>query len=235
MAHSTGLFVCPISSITTPESVEPVRSECFGTYHPIYSPVSCPGKELIQVTEIVHLTASQLEAGLDEIRSAPRDGGVLHMIVRRPSEEVREVLQVGELDLTEGLVGDNWGKRPSPRTDDGSPHPDMQLNLMNSRVIALISQSKDRWKLAGDQMFVDLDLGADNLPPGTKLSLGTATIMVTDQPHTGCKKFSARFGVEALKFVNSPVGKQLSLRGINAKVIAGGTIREGDTIKKIQT
>jgi MOSC domain-containing protein YiiM len=109
----------------------------------------------------------------------------------------------------------------------------MQLTVMNARVIALVAQSKERWPLAGDQLFIDLDLSADNLPPGTRLSIGSAVIEVTEQPHTGCQKFMARFGQAALRFINSPTGKQLQLRGVNAKVVHSGMIRVGDVVKKM--
>ena len=180
-----------------------------------------------------HATMAELEAGLENIRRSPKDTGVLALIVRRPQVEAREVLEVGDLDLAEGLVGDNWKTRGSSQTADGSAHPDMQLNIMNARVIALLAEKKARWALAGDQLYMDLDLSAENVPPGTRLSLGEAVIEVTDQPHTGCKKFAARFGLDALKFISSPVGKQLQLRGINAKVIRAGAIRIGDTVKKV--
>ena len=180
-----------------------------------------------------HVTLAELEAGLENIRQSPTNAGVLALIVRRPQIEAREVLKVGELDLVEGLVGDNWKTRGSSQTTDGSAHPDMQLNIMNARVIALLAQKKERWSLAGDQLYMDFDLSEENVPPGTRLSLGGAVIEVTDQPHTGCKKFAARFGLDALKFISSPVGKQLQLRGINAKVIRSGAIRIGDTVKKV--
>lgn len=179
-----------------------------------------------------HLTMTELEAGLDAIRQAPKNEGVLELIVRRPQIDDREILEVGELDVAEGLVGDNWRVRGSSRTTDGTSNPDMQLNIMNARVIALVAQDKDRWQLAGDQLFIDLDLSTDNLPPGTQLSLGSAVIEVTNQPHTGCKKFLTRFGKDALQLISSPVGKQLQLRGINAKVIQSGTIKAGDVVKK---
>ncbi len=179
------------------------------------------------------VTLEELEAGLDEIRGAPKEEGPLKLIVRRPRIEEREVLQEAELDLVEGLVGDNWRTRGSSRTPDGSSHPDMQLNIMNARVIALVARHPDRWQLAGDQLFLDLDLSADNLPPGTRLTLGSAVIQVTDQPHTGCKKFVERFGADALKFVNSPLGRQLHLRGINARVVQPGVIRTGDLARKL--
>jgi hypothetical protein len=182
---------------------------------------------------LTHLTMDELEAGLDLIRQSPTDEGRLELVVRRPQIDARELLEEGQLDLYDGLVGDTWRTRGSSRTADGSSHPDMQLNIMNARVIALVAQDKAGWQLAGDQLFIDMDLSADNLPPGTRLALGSAVIEVTAQPHNGCKKFVARFGLEAMKFVNSPVGKQLHLRGINAKVVQPGTIRVGDIAKKI--
>ena len=155
------------------------------------------------------------------------------MIVRRPSVETREVLDVAELNCHEGLAGDTWRVRPSSRTPDRTAHPDMQLNIMNARAIALIAQEPERWSLAGDQLFIDLDLSAANLPPGMRLAIGSATIEVTAQPHNGCEKFVARFGRDAVEFVNSPVGKTLHLRGVNAKVVAAGTVRRGDIVRKI--
>jgi len=175
----------------------------------------------------------ELEAGLEEIRRSPKDEGRLDLIVRRPRVDEREVLTEAELNLSEGLVGDNWKERGSSRTPDRTAHPEMQLNIMNSRVIALVAQSRERWPLAGDQLYLDLDLSEENLPAGTHLSLGSAVIEVTAQPHTGCKKFVARFGMEAMAFVNSPLGKQLHLRGINARVVEPGVIRVGQSAKKI--
>lgn len=180
-----------------------------------------------------HLTLEELEAGLDEIRQSPKDEGVLELIVRRPLIDEREVLAEGELNLADGLVGDNWRLRGSSRTPDGSSHPEMQLNIMNARAVALVAQHKDRWPLAGDQLFLDMDLSVENLPAGTRLAIGSAAVEVTAQPHTGCKKFVARFGLDAMKFVHSDVGKHLRLRGINARVVQPGVIRIGDMVKKI--
>jgi hypothetical protein len=181
---------------------------------------------------VTHLTMEELEAGLEEIRRAPKDVGVLELIVRRPRKGEREVLQEGELDLREGLVGDTWKDRRSSRSADGLAHPDMQINVMSSRVAALVSQDRARWQLAGDQLFVDMDLSADNIPPGTQLAIGSAVIEVTSEPHTGCGQFVERFGLDAMKFVNSPLGRQLQLRGVNARVVQPGVIRVGDVAKK---
>ncbi len=180
-----------------------------------------------------HLTTEELEAGLESIRQSPRDHGVLKFIIRRPRENEREVLSEAKLCLVEGLEGDNWKTRGSTKTPDGSAHPEKQLNIMNVRAVALVAQSRERWPLAGDQLYFDFDLSSDNLPPGTQLSIGDAIIEITAEPHNGCHKFKARFGRDAVMFVNSPIGKQLHLRGINAKVIRPGVIRVGDVVKKI--
>jgi hypothetical protein len=182
---------------------------------------------------IKHLTQAELEAGLDHIRRSPADAGVLELIVRRPAVDEREVLEEAQLDLVEGLVGDTWNVRGSKRTADGSSHPDMQLNIMNARSIGLIACDRERWPLAGDQLYLDLDLSDDNLPPGTRLAIGAAIIEVTVIPHNGCKKFFARFGKAAVQFVNSDVGKRLHLRGINAKIVRPGLIRRGDVVNKL--
>lgn len=182
--------------------------------------------------DVKHLTKEELEAGLGDVLLSPKDEGVLELIVRRPREDEREVLDEGRLDLIEGLVGDSWRARGSSRTPDGTAHPDTQLNVMNSRALALVAQDRERWRLAGDQLIIDMDLSDENLPAGTRLALGSAVIEVTDQPHTGCKKFVARFGLDAMKFVNSPEGRRLRLRGLNARVIRPGVIRAGDVVRK---
>jgi MOSC domain-containing protein YiiM len=181
---------------------------------------------------IKHRTAEELEAGLDEIRQSPKDNGVLALIARRPRSEEREVLQEAEISLNDGVVGDNWKVRGSTRTPDGSGHPELQLTLMNARVIALVAGEREHWALAGDQFYIDLDMSAENVPSGTRLELGTAIIEVTPHPHTGCKKFAARFGPEATKFINSSVGRELQLRGICARVIKPGLVRMGDVVRK---
>jgi MOSC domain-containing protein YiiM len=174
-----------------------------------------------------HLTADELEAGLDEITRAPKDG-VLEMIVRRPSVGEREMLQEGQLDPAEGLVGDNWKHRGT-----GTPNAAVQLTVMNARVAELVSQDRSRWQLAGDQLYVDMDLSDDNLPAGTQLLIGTAVIEVSAIPHTGCAKFVGRFGADAMKFVNAPEHKSLHMRGINTRVVRPGVIRVGDTVTKL--
>jgi hypothetical protein len=186
------------------------------------------------MVEIRHLTLAELEDGLEEIRRSPGDAGVLRMIVRRPRENEREVLAQGQIDLVEGLVGDDWSKIGSSMTEDGAPHPEMQITIMNARAVALLAQSKERWALAGDQLYVDMDLSVDNLPPGTRLQVGESAVLeVTVVPHTGCKQFAERYGTDATKFVNSPEGKRLHLRGINSRVVKPGVIHTGDVVLKV--
>jgi MOSC domain len=180
-----------------------------------------------------HLPIEELEAALDHILQSPKDVGLVQLIVGRPQIDEREVLTEAEFSVAEGLIGDNWSTRGSNKTVDGSPHPDRQINIMNSRVAAVVAQEKERWSLAGDQLFVDMDLSRQNLPPGSRIALGTTVIEVTPPAHTGCKKFVERFGMDAMQFVNSDLGKELCLRGVNAKVVESGVVRVGDVVRKL--
>jgi hypothetical protein len=179
------------------------------------------------------VTEAELQAGIADIRASPGNHGSVQKIVCRPAVNERRELQEAQLELEAGLVGDSWLSRGYRKSPDGRAHPDMQLNLMNARAIALIAHSPERWPLAGDQFFVDLDLSPDNLPPGSHLRIGDAIIVVTAEPHLGCHKFMERFGRDAAQFVNSPLGKSLNLRGINARVVQPGTVRVGSSISKL--
>ena len=180
-----------------------------------------------------HLNAEELLAGLDHIRNSPKDEGVVDLIVRRQAINEREIVEQAELDLVHGLVGDTWNRRRATSTADGSPNIEMQITVMNSRAVALVAQQQDRWPLAGDQFYIDMDLSVENLPAGARIAVGSAIIEVTAPPHNGCQKFVARFGLEAMKFVNSPIGKQLRLRGFHGRIIQPGTVRTGEVARKI--
>ena len=177
-----------------------------------------------------HLTAEEIEQAMPYVLAVPQNNGRVEMIVRRPKTNKREIVESGVLDIEQGLVGDNWLTRGSSRTDNGLGHPEMQLNLMNYRFAELIAGNQDRVPLAGDQIFVDLDLSAANLPPGTRLTINEAVIEITSIPHLGCKKFVERFGLAAMKFANSEFGREHNLRGVNAKVVKSGQIKNGDLI-----
>ena len=183
---------------------------------------------MLRTTELI-----RLEESLDHIREAPADDGTLELIARRPAVDEREVLTEARLDLTEGLEGDTWSVRGSSRTPDGSADTESQLTLMNARLAAAVAGERERWPLAGDQLYVDLDISLANLPPGSRVQIGSAVIEFSEAPHTGCAKFSARFGVDALRFVNSPTGRALRLRGANCRVVVAGTVRQGDVIRKL--
>lgn len=174
----------------------------------------------------------QLDASLDHIRAAPKDLGTIELIARRPAVGTREILDVATFSLEVGLVGDGWPRRPSKKT--GAPNLEQQVTLMNARAIAAIVPARAEWPGAGDQLYVDFDLSAENTPPGTRLQVGSAVLEVSAHPHLGCAKFTTRFGSDATKWVNSDVGKSLNLRGINARVIVAGEARTGDAIVKLR-
>jgi MOSC domain-containing protein YiiM len=183
------------------------------------------------VTSPDHASPAELEAGLEHLRVAPRDQGVVELIVRRPVVDEREVVETAQLDLEDGLVGDSW--RTRGRSGGRPSNTNAQITIMNARSAALVAGDRERWPLAGDQLYVDFDLSGEHLPPGTRLAVGSAVLEVTEDPHTGCKKFSARFGLDALMFVNSPEGRALNLRGINTRIVQAGTVSVGDAIRRL--
>jgi hypothetical protein len=182
---------------------------------------------------MVEIQPSRFDQALADIEAAPRDAGLLERIVRRPAEDARETMTEATLDPTVGLVGDQWLIRGSRHTSDGSADPATQITLISVRVLRAIEPDPDRWALAGDQLYVDLDLSIDALPAGARLSIGSAVIEISQAPHTGCAKFSARFGSDALRWINSPIGRARRMRGANARVVVGGTIHVGDTIRRL--
>ena len=180
-----------------------------------------------------HLSLEELQEGLAEILRSPQDRGDLRAIVIRPEVDARVSLRQCELSPEGGVHGDNWAKGCWMSLPDGRPHPDVQVTLMNARTIALIAQDEARWPLAGDNLFVDLDLSDDNLPPGTRLSVGSALLEITAVPHKGCRKFADRYGVDATRFVNSREGLRLHLRGIYARIVERGVVSVGDAVEKL--
>jgi MOSC domain-containing protein YiiM len=183
--------------------------------------------------EITYTTAAEMQQGLDHIQQAPKDMGSLELIVARTATDKRQTYEECTLTPEAGVPGDYWARGCWKTLPDGSPHPDVQVTLMNARVISLLAQTKDRWALAGDNLIVDMDLSGANLPPGQQLAIGTAILQITDIPHTGCASFIRRYGADAQRFVNSEQGKRLSLRGIYARIVQAGVIRVGDTVRKV--
>jgi MOSC domain-containing protein YiiM len=182
---------------------------------------------------VMHLSTAELEAGLGHVLASPQDDGALVLIVARPRAGERELPTEAKLDLAVGLVGDNWSTRGSRSTPDGSAHPDKQITVMNARIAELVAGGAEDMALAGDQLYVDLEIGIDNLPVGSRLAIGETVLEVTEPPHTGCKKFVARFGEEAMRFVNSREGRRHRWRGMNTKVVVAGTVSLGDRCRKL--
>ena len=184
--------------------------------------------------EPFHRDAGSLESGLADVRLSPADAGPLELIVTRPVPGERALHDEAEVDLVLGIAGDTWIERGSRRTPDGSANPEAQVTVMNIRAARLVAGTEDRVPLAGDQLYVDLDLSTENLPTGTLLEIGDAALRVSDAPHTGCAKFSERFGVEALRATATPEGKLLRLRGINTAVARPGVVRRGDIVRVVR-
>ncbi len=175
-----------------------------------------------------HCSTEELVAGLDRVRRAPTSQGTVELIVARPAVDERAVLELGHLDPNDGLAGDTWRPRGSRHTPDGSPEMGRQLTIMGARAAALIAGDRASWPLAGDQLFVDLDLSHAALPAGTRVRIGAAEVEISEEPHNGCSKFAERFGVAAARFVNTEAGRALRLRGVNARIVTAGSVRVGD-------
>lgn len=178
----------------------------------------------------MHQTTAELESKTENILAAPKDAGPIEMIVRRPGENEREVVESGVLTSEGGLVGDSWIDRVD---EEGNPHMAAQLTLMNARVADAVAVSRDRWPLAGDQVYIDMDISHENLPAGSRIQVGDAVVEISDVPHTGCAKFAGRFGKEALRFANVGAGRDNRFRGVNAFVVEGGSFSVGDKVTKL--
>jgi hypothetical protein len=179
-----------------------------------------------------HRTLTEIESAF-AVTSAPLTEGSLELIVRRPAVFEREVVDVGELTVADGLVGDNHDVRPVAETPEGKHDPLRQVTIVSARVLFAIAGPVERWHLSGDQLVVDLDLSFDNLPTGSRLRIGAAEVEVTEAPHQTCKKFSVRFGVPAVRFVSTREGRRQRLRGLNARVVRPGQIHRGDPVVKL--
>ena len=181
----------------------------------------------------LHRPQKELQRGLPHVQASPTDYGKLDAIIIRPTENERRSLERCQLSPDGGVHGDSWAHGCWLSLENGAPHPDVQIAIINSRTIELLASSKERWSLAGDNLYVDLDLSRANLKTGDLLRLGECLIEITDQAHNGCRKFAERYGKDAVAFVNSAAGKELRLRGVYAKVIEAGEIQVGDVISKV--
>ena len=182
----------------------------------------------------VHKPITELEVGMAQLLEAPQDRGNLELIVIRPTKEQRQILDEAWLSPEAGVQGDNWAKGCWKSLPDGRPDPDVQVTIMSARLARLVmGEDKSHWALAGDQLIADLDLSEGNLPVGQRLVLGDAVLEITSVPHRGCAKYRARFGDEALRFINTDEGRRMNLRGIYAKILQAGRVRVGDVLKKV--
>ncbi|MDX1648681.1 MAG: MOSC domain-containing protein [Myxococcota bacterium] len=194
-------------SPSAPETTDALRPEAFG-------PEGDPAR---------HLPHAELEARLRALPAAPRDAGRVALLVRRRADGLRETPERARLSPEEGLDGDGWSRRP-PRDPEG------QLAVMQHDVAALIANGQPL-DVFGDNLLVELDLSAANLPVGTRLRVGGAAVVVTPKPHDGCLKFKRRFGADALRLVAARPTRPRNLRGIYWRVVEAGEVAVGDPVE----
>ncbi len=192
-----------------------------------------------RVPALPYRTTAQLTEGLDHVRAAPTDAGVVRLVVRRPTAGEREILDEGQLDLAHGVVGDDWLPRARSRAIADGRHLASQVNVMSARMVALLADSAEEQAYAGDQLYLDLDISVANLPTGSRLEFGEPgaggpVLEVSAKPHSGCAKFVARYGEDAASFVNNETGKALRLRGFNARIVEPGPVRPGDAVRVVR-
>lgn len=179
-----------------------------------------------------HVTQSDIDTRMDWVLESPNDNGSVALIVVRPQTDKREILSQALFSPQTGVAGDNWQTHCWKKLANGQPDPEVQVAIMNARMIDVLAGDQSRWPLAGDQLFVDFDLSVMNLSPGQRLQIGDALLEITAAPHRGCRKFKQRFGEDALHYVNSAHGDAHRLRGVYAKIIAAGQVSTGDAINK---
>jgi MOSC domain-containing protein YiiM len=170
-----------------------------------------------------HLTRESLEQRFHELPAPPLDVGKVALVVRRPDAGVRELPPRARLTVEGGLEGDRWAAGPDRKVES-------QVTLMRADVSRLVANGQPV-ELCGDNLLVELDLSKENLPAGTRIEIGTALCEVTPKPHTGCSKFSGRFGADALAFAAGPEHASRRLRGIHVRVLEDGEVSPGDVIR----
>ncbi len=181
----------------------------------------------------MHITTTGIEKRMDWVLAAPADVGRVEMLVVRPAVNQRESLDQVMFSAQQGVFGDNWLASCWKKLPGGESDPQVQVAIMNARMIEVLTRDKTRWPLAGDQLFVDFDLSVNNLAVGDRLQVGAAVLEITAEPHRGCGKFKRRFGMAALAMVNSAQGDARRLRGVYARIVSAGEVRVGDGVRKI--
>jgi MOSC domain-containing protein YiiM len=185
------------------------------------------------VSTDLHVSRESLDPHLPALQALGTETGSLEHIIVRPTEGERELPETAELTIEDGLVGDRWRATAHVHADE-TVSRENQLTIASTRLLELIAEP-ERWPLSGDNLLVDMGLDMESLPVGSRLGIGdTVVVQISEVPHTGCAKFSARFGSDALKFVNSPEGRRLRLRGVNAHVIVPGPVSTGDAVRRIR-
>ncbi len=170
-----------------------------------------------------HLSLADLETRLARLAPAPTESGRVVRLQARPSGDHRTTPERVHLSAARGVSGDRWTSEQEKGTEN-------QVTAIQASVAALIANGQELG-LFGDNLFVDLDISTANLPAGTQIRAGEATLEVTPMPHDGCRKFRARFGADALRLVARRETRGRNLRGIHLKVVEDGDVCVGDEIQ----
>lgn len=173
-----------------------------------------------------HLPLAELERRLAQLPPPPADAGTVHLIVARRADGVRETIEQLTLTPERGIPGDRWERRLADR-------PEMQITAIRRDVAELIANGQPLTTF-GDNLVVELDLSARNLPAGTRIRVGDALVEVSPFPHDGCVKFKGRFGTDALRFVAGKALRDLNLRGIYWTAIEPGAVGVGSAIQVLE-
>lgn len=184
-------------------------------------------------TPVRFATLDDLQAKLSWATSAPRDNAPISTLCVRPAEGDRQFVERIDFSVTEGVVGDRWIRKTWMRLPDGRPDPRIQVCLLGQRVLELVRIDPYRMPYPGDNIVADLDFSETNLPSGQLLRVGTATLEVSDIFNTACSKWRARYGDDALRWINLPDNLPHRLRGVLCRVVASGYATIKDRIVKV--
>ncbi|MFT5632095.1 MAG: hypothetical protein ACI9HB_003282 [Gammaproteobacteria bacterium] len=180
-----------------------------------------------------HVRLAECEDALSTILAAPKSGAIVEQLCLRPGFSERSFPELLELTVAGGIIGERWTKAPWLTLSDGTPDPRIQVSILSKRVMDLCWRDRENTHHPGDTMIVDMDLGVENLPNGTRLGIGSAVVEVSDKFNTACIKWQGRYGAESLRWLNLRKNRDYRLRGILCRIVQDGVVRLGDELARV--